>query len=145
MPIGCSCDIDYDPEPGSWDVDWRNTKEDFVVFKPFLHHYRRKRCVSCNDLIDFGSECMVFKRVRHPYTEIEANCVGVDFYSLEEPLIKIPPVYHCEVCAEIWLNLTSPSIGFACLSPAENMKDALKQYQLIYKPKKLYNHTMTTA
>ena len=45
----------------------------------------------------------------------------------EEPPIKIADHYHCEKCAEIWLNLTI--IGYECLSPSENMKKYLKEYQ----------------
>ena len=127
MPLTCSCDYDYEPEPGQWEIDWYSGKErDFEVFEKWIS----KRCISCDCLISYGQICLEHPRKRHPYTEIEAKIHGIDWECFEEPKIKIPPVYHCEKCGEIWLNLQS--VGFECLSPAENMPEMLKQYQHDY-------------
>lgn len=91
--------------------------------------------MSCNELISMGDICLEFARKRHPYNEIEARCNGVDFECFEEPVIKIPPVYQCEKCGEIYLNLDS--VGFECIYPTENMPDMLKEFQETYNPPKL--------
>jgi hypothetical protein len=54
MSLSCSC--------GEWDGDgwyWKQSG-DFTT----LTGKRRKRCVSCNELIDIGSECVEFERSR---------------------------------------------------------------------------------
>lgn len=133
MPLSCSCDFDgWEPEPGDWELD-HNKHIDFEPFKRWIS----KRCISCNDLISMGDFCLEFTRLRHPYSEIEARCNGVDWDSFEEPVIKIPPVYQCEKCGEIYLNLDS--VGFKCIWPGENMPEMLKEFQNTYKPLRLSN------
>ena len=133
MPLLCSCDYDgYEPDPGDWEFDWTwHSKIDFEPFQKWVS----KRCVSCNELIRFGNLCLEFGRSRYPYNEIEARITGTDWDSFEEPSIKIPPVYQCEKCGEIYLNLDS--VGFECIVPSEDMNDLLKQYQHDYAPPKL--------
>jgi len=43
-----------------------------------------------------------------------------------EPTIRCASNFQCERCGEIWLNLTA--LGYECLSPGENMEQALKEY-----------------
>ena len=135
MPLTCSCDYDgYEPEPGQWEVDWyTGTEIDFKLFKKWIS----KRCISCNDLIRHGDLCLEFARKRHPYNEIESRIYGVDWECFEEPAIKISPIYQCEKCGEIYLNLGN--VGFECVYPGENMPDLLKDYQIEYAPPKLGN------
>jgi hypothetical protein len=129
MPLSCDCDWDHEPEPGQWEFDhYYSSKLDFEQFTEL----RRKRCISCKELINWNDLCLKFERSRHPYTEVEARIHGVDWEEFEEPVIGIPPVYTCEKCGEIYLNLTS--VGFECLSPNENMPKMLKQYQRDYAP-----------
>jgi hypothetical protein len=123
MGLSCSCGYeDYDFDYGDW-VYWFEAITDFVP----LDSKKRKRCCSCKSLIDIGSLCVKYPRYRYPYNEVEARIVGADPDLNEEPTIQIADHYHCEKCAEIWLNLTD--IGYECLSPKENMPDALKKYQ----------------
>lgn len=130
MPLTCSCDYDYEPEPGQREIDY-NAEYDFNP----LQTSRAKRCISCKKLIFVGSECLEFPINRHPHTETEAKSHGVDWGGFEEPVIKMAPVYQCEKCGEIWLNLQN--VGFECLSPWENMPQTLKDYQAEYAPPKL--------
>ncbi len=136
MPLSCSCDWDeWEPDPGGW--CFKSFYLEKVDFEPFTGK-RRKRCCSCNDLIDIGSLCIRHLRHRYPYTEAEARING--YFDLEEsmcdePLISMSDLFQCEKCGEIWLNLQS--VGFECISPSENMPDMLKQYQHDYAPPKL--------
>jgi len=109
MTLSCSCS-EFDRDYGSWCY---YPPEYFTVFK----EYRRKRCSSCNELIDIGADCLDFYRTRAPYTEIEENIMGED--------IEMASLYFCESCGEIYLNLSS--IGY-CFSPTDNMQDHLKEY-----------------
>lgn len=125
MSLSCSCDYDYDYEfePGQWMYDWLNPKT--INFEP-LNTSKRKRCCSCNSLINIGDLCVKYTRGRCPYTEIEARIHKIDWESLGESTIPIASHFHCEKCGEVWLNLTA--IGYECLMPNENMQEALKEY-----------------
>lgn len=118
--LSCSCDYDWDPEPGMWAYCWGHAR-----FEPF-NASRRKRCCSCDELIDIGALCIKHPRYRYPYSEIEAAILGADPDMQEEPPIRISDHIQCERCGEIWLNLTA--VGYECLSPNENMPKALKEY-----------------
>ena len=127
MPLSCSCDYDGDYGPGDWLYDIEADRY-FIEAKFF----RRKRCCSCGKLIDLFSLCNEYTRYRYPVDEIEAKIkVGCELDNVfdDEPTIKIASHYHCEKCAEIWLNLTE--IGYECLMPYENMEGALKEYHII--------------
>lgn len=124
MGLFCSCDFDYEFGAGEWYYDY-----DSQGYLIQLETSRRKRCCSCNALIDIGAICNKYPRLRYPYTEAEARimcgCDLEDSFS-DEARIPMAPHYHCERCAEIWLNLTD--IGYECLSPSEDMEEALKEY-----------------
>jgi len=124
MSLSCSCDYDYDYEPGDW-MYWFENSSDFIP----LDTTRRKRCCSCNELIDIGALCIKYPRRRYPHDEIESNIkMGTDLESAfcDEPCISISDYYHCEKCGEIFLNLTD--IGYECLLPEEDMRESLKEY-----------------
>lgn len=132
MPLSCSCDWDYEFEEGDW-YYWGNEPD----FEP-LASKRRKRCISCGELINTGSPSLSHKRVRYPYNDIESRIrygMSVEDALCEEATIECAPHYHCERCGEIFLNLLY--LGFECLSPSENMPDMLKEYQSTYDPPKL--------
>jgi hypothetical protein len=131
MTLSCSCDYDHKLAPGRWEIDWVKSPNDFEP----LQTSKRQRCKSCNTLIDVKSLCIRFERVRYPYTEIEADICGFNWYNWGEPNIKMSPIYICEKCGEIFLNLQS--VGFECVYPTENMNDLLKDYQNDYAPPKL--------
>lgn len=120
MPLSCGCDNEY--EPGTKVVYYG---EDFEP----LQASRRKRCQSCNALIDIGALAVQFQRFKVPDSEIEVNIYG------EDGEIPLAPHYVCEKCGEIYLNLLD--LGFECITPYENMRDLLKEYQDTYNPPKL--------
>ena len=127
MTLSCSCEYDWEPEIG----DWIYRFENIVDFEP-LQTSKRKRCCSCNELINIGDLCLKYSRSRYPYNEVESRITtGVcleDSLADEAPIV-IADHYHCERCAEIWLNLTD--IGYECLAPNDNMAKALKEYHEI--------------
>lgn len=122
MSLSCSCDVDWDPEPGEWTYWFEDDSLDFEK----LSTSKRKRCCSCKELIDIGSLCIKYSRFRHPRNEIESRIYGIDWECFEEPIIKIANHFHCEKCGEIFLNLTD--LGFECLWPGEDMNGSLKEY-----------------
>jgi len=108
--LSCSCS-DFSPEdPGDW---WYFIPNDFTK----LETHRRRRCCSCNQLIDIGSDCLDFWRERLPYTEIEERISGEE--------IAISSLYMCESCGEIYLNLSA--IGY-CPDIKNNMQECLSEY-----------------
>lgn len=119
MPLSCSCD--FDPEPGQ--TCWYPANDDFEK----LNTKRRQRCKSCGGLIDIGSDCLIFPRAKIPEYDIEIDIYG------EDGEIPRAPVYMCEKCGEIYLNLVYTA-GFECLSPYENMPDMLREYIRTYEP-----------
>jgi hypothetical protein len=121
MSLSCSCNFDYDYDYGDWQYD-------ACGFNEFIHlsTYRSIRCVSCKNLIKPGDLCISHPRSRYAYNEIEARIVGSDPENGDQPEIKMAPHYQCERCGEIWLNLQA--VGYECLSPTENMEEALKEY-----------------
>lgn len=126
MTLSCSCDYDYEVEPGEWTYYFYRVES--YKFRP-LETSRRVRCCSCGELIDIGALCIRHRRHRYPHDEIEARikcgCNMEDAFC-DPPTIAISNHYQCERCGEIWLNLQS--LGFECLSPGENMEDALAEY-----------------
>lgn len=126
MSLSCECDFDHDFEAGDW--SYFTGFGDYVSDFEKLATSKRKRCCSCNELINIGSLCFRHPRYRYPYNDIEARIRGM--FGLEdslnnEPCIKIADHYHCERCGEIFLNLES--LGY-CIFPTSNMEDSLKDY-----------------
>ena len=113
MSLSCSCP-DFSPEnPGDW---WYFIPSDFSKLKTD----KRKRCCSCNELINIGSDCLDFWRERLPYTEIEERISG--------EIIQISSLYMCETCGEIYLNLSD--LGY-CIDIKSNMQKCLEEYHAI--------------
>lgn len=115
--ISCSCD--YEPDgPGEW---WFYPPDDFVKFDLT----RRRRCCSCERLINRGEDCLRLGRERNPWNDIEAKIKGDQ--------IKIAPLWMCDECGEIFLNLTA--VGY-CVSIGP-MSEALAEYHEITGFKKM--------
>jgi len=91
---------------------------------------RRKRCKSCNTLINPGDDCTNHPRWTFPRTEVEAMIVGggVEDWDVEIPLA---PTTLCEECSDIFFSLQE--LGF-CVYPCEDMKLLLSDYQSEYGP-----------
>ena len=115
--LSCSCQ-EWDGEPGTWAY----YEPDF--FEPF-DLKRRKRCCSCEELIDLGADCLIFPRIRAPCTDIEERICGEE--------IPIATLFMCGRCGEIYLNLKE--IGY-CPAPYDEMTEALREYWEItgFKP-----------
>ena len=107
--LSCEC-REWDGEKGTWAFE---SPDNFST----LETKRRKRCSSCVELIDIGADCLKFWRVRAPYTDIEERIKGEE--------ISMPPLYMCEKCGEIYLNLEA--IGY-CFAPTDGMKESLATY-----------------
>lgn len=142
MPLSCSCDWD-EPEFGQWMIDYFNSGVE-MDFKPF-EGKRRVRCASCKELINVGSLCIEYPRSRYPRNEIEAKILGKDpdGEDWEEPWIKMPSLWHCEKCGEIYLNLFE-GLRFECLLPNENMEEMLQEYTGLYDPPPLKGESKKT-
>jgi len=91
-----------------------------VEFRPF-DRSRRKRCVSCNALIDHGADCLEFKRMQYPQNEVQAKIYGD--WDVE---ITLPSYFICETCGEIYLNLWA--LGYECMNPQNGMQKYLDEY-----------------
>ena len=113
MSLTCYCDYGNP----SWYYD---APDDYTK----LTTNRRRRCSSCNELINVGDTCTIFTRQRHPETEIEIKIFG------EDGEIDIAPMYHCEACADLYFNFQE--LGFTCVAPNENMRDLVREYQSEY-------------
>jgi len=124
LSLSCSCEYDHEFGPGEW-MYWFQDSTDFIP----LGTSKRKRCCSCGKLIDIDGICIKYPRYRYPYSDVESRIkhgCDLDNSLCDEPNIRIADHYHCEQCAEIFLNLTD--VGFYCLSPEENMESSLKEY-----------------
>ena len=111
MGLACSC--------GEWDGDgWGWQCDDKLTT---LQTNRRKRCVSCNELISLGAECVEFYRMRYAHPGVEENIYG------ECGEIELASWYMCEECGEQYLNLSA--LGYCINLGNDNMLDLLKEYQ----------------
>jgi len=97
--LSCSCGGDYD-----W---YYNAPEDFIKFKP----KRRKRCCSCGELINIGSDCLEFDRYK------------ISEYGDE---IYLASKFMCEKCGEIFLNLSD--LGYCLTIGIYSMQECLEEY-----------------
>lgn len=111
MSLTCSCQ--------EWDGDgWAYYHPH--DFKPF-DKKRRKRCCSCNDLIEIGSQALEFYRVRYAQDDVEFRIYG------DDQEIYIASYWMCEKCGEHYLNLNE--LGFCIDIDQDNMLELLKEYQ----------------
>lgn len=79
----------------------------------------RRRCKSCGEPISQGDTVLKFDRGRGIETDIENRIYG-------DEMVPLAPVYHCEKCGEIYLNLSA--LGY-CMYYDENMNEAIDQYR----------------
>lgn len=116
MPLSCSCDYGDD---FSWMYSPPN---DYST----LATKRRKRCSSCNKLIDIGAVCAKFIRSRAPISDVEVSIYG------EDGEIDLADMHLCEECADMWFSLYE--LGFQCVAPDEDMRDLCRQYAEEFMP-----------
>jgi len=110
MPLSCSC---YNDNP------------DFYVYPPADYSEmpvfkRRKRCASCETLIDAGAIVAKFTRDRCPRSGVEEAIYG------DGPNIPLADQYQCETCADLYFSLVD--LGFECVMPDENMRALVREY-----------------
>ena len=105
MSLSCSCSNDYEY--------WYYPPDDFSSFEA----NRRKRCVSCRELINFGDDCLEFECFREPFSDIEERIFGDEVQTANKQM--------CPKCGEIYLNLES--IGY-CINLGDNMNDLIAEY-----------------
>jgi len=114
MSLSCSCDFDGDC---SW---YYTPPKDFSELKTS----RRKRCTSCNTLIDIGATVASFGIERPVRSFVEEEIYG------DDGMICMANKYLCEKCAGIYFSLDD--LGFSCVAPDENMTELVEQYQHDY-------------
>lgn len=104
--LSCSCDFDSD----GW---YYYPPNDFKIFD----HKRRKRCCSCNKLINQGTQCVEFDRYRAPVTDVEERIRGDE--------VNLASWFMCENCGEIYFNLSV--LGY-CMFLGDSMIGNLEDY-----------------
>lgn len=110
MSISCSCD-DFDYEAGDW---WCERATDY---ESMPQRQRRKRCCSCNKLLDTGETVLRFNRWRGPLNDIE--------YDIHGDEVPMAPFFMCEECGEIYDNLSATGM---CIGFDDSMRENLRQY-----------------
>jgi len=114
--LSCECDAGHEV--------FYETPENFTVLKTS----KRRRCVSCNELINIEAPCLSFLRSCLPRSYVEEI-----IYDETAPLANR---YMCEGCGEIFLNLTA--LGY-CFLLGDDMREALRGYHILtgFKVKKI--------
>lgn len=111
MSLSCSCgDID----PSDYDWCW----VDHSNFKLMGLRDRRKRCCSCNELINSIDEVIEFYRRRATKNDIEENIYGEE--------VPLASSFMCEECSGLYLALDE--LGYGCLDISQPMKDYIVEY-----------------
>ena len=105
--LSCTCN------GGDYDWWYYGIPENFETFDGA----RRKRCISCNELINIGSDCVRFDCYCSPRSFVEENIYGDE--------VPIANRFMCEKCGEIFLNLSA--LGY-CLEIGHNVKEDLEDY-----------------
>ena len=108
--LSCSCSYDDHLDGDNWQYF---IPDDFKKLKTI----RRRRCSSCKELINIGSDCLEFSRIRSPKTDIEEMIIGDE--------IPMASWWMCEKCGEQFLNLNE--LGY-CINLEDNMFDLLQEY-----------------
>jgi len=80
---------------------------------------KRKRCMSCNEMIDIGAIVAKVDRVKIPETDIECKIYG------DDGEIPRAPGYLCERCADLCFSLDD--LGF-CINPHDDMRRLVADY-----------------
>ena len=114
MSVTCACDYGYDG--GSW---WYEHDREFTVLKT----RKRRRCWSCNELIDIGAECGILSRFRAPLSDVEES-IYID-------IVPLAPAHLCEECYGLLLSVEEAG-GCVLLEKGERLKDAVAEWRQDY-------------
>jgi len=102
--LSCSCEFEPEvDEPYYWNPS------DFTTFKKL----RRKRCVSCKELIQQQAVCLEFRWEKTDYDGNE---------------IQLASKFMCEECGEKFLNLTA--LGY-CIDLGASMEYHMQEYRAL--------------
>ena len=104
--LSCSCEWDGD---GWWYVPQNKFKG--------LDTKKRRRCASCKELIDLGSDCIEFNRFREPLDDIEQRIWGDE--------VQLASKYLCDWCGQMYLNLDH--LGY-CYYLGDSIRENLEDY-----------------
>ncbi len=109
MSLTCECNDDYD-----WYYD---TPNDYSL----LETSRRKRCVSCAQLINIGAVVTKFTSWRRPTSDIEERIYGDE--------VRMAAKFMCEECSDLFFSLHE--LGF-CITISDSMHNLVAEYREIY-------------
>lgn len=113
MGLSCSCEFDY----GDFDKWWM----DHSNFQRMGYRFTsRKRCCSCNSVIDVLDDVIEFYMYRMPTSEIEEN--------IYHEGVPTPSKWMCEDCSGLYLALEE--LGY-CVDIWEPMADQIAEYNEI--------------
>lgn len=113
MSLSCYC------EEGDGSGWWYyNPKEDDFTTLEKRGYKRRKRCASCNNLIELNSDTLEFQRAREPLSEVEENIYGYE--------VNLSSLFMCEHCGEIFLSLQD--LGYCLNLGYQSMQEYLEEY-----------------
>ena len=108
------CDYgDFDPSDHE---TWFYYPNDYTTLKT----KRRKRCCSCQNLIEIESICTKIERFRHRTKWEEARSLHYD------DGVRIAPWWMCEECSDLMLSLRELGYSF---DVGENMKLLVEIYK----------------
>ena len=113
MSLTCSCDSDWDPEPGDW--FWSKAASDY---KP-LPFKKSKKCCSCGEKIKPGDLSISHPRAKVPDTDVEVKIYG------EDGEVPLASDWMCEKCGDLYFSLDD--LGY-CVNPRDDMRELVKQY-----------------
>lgn len=113
MPLSCDCGLD------DLDVAWYYWPPNDYSIMP--QRRARKRCVSCDELIDHGATVAEFHRSRFANGDYEESRFGEG----DPEAVTLASVYLCERCADLYFSLDD--LGF-CVSPYEDQRELVREY-----------------
>ncbi len=122
MGLSCDCDFEWAGE------GWAFTD----TIETELNAIRRKRCCSCNKLIENHTPILKFLRVRYPKDDTEIKIYG------EEELIDMSPWYMCETCSDLYWSLDE--LGYCVIVGAESMQELVQEYAQIKAEERANGH-----
>lgn len=111
VSLSCECGDDYD--------FYYDDPQDYTT----LQTSKRKRCISCKDLINIGATCLTFGCWRRTTSDIEDRIYGSEKYLADQ--------HMCEECGDLYFSLKD--LGFCIeFNEGETMKDLVSEYNEHY-------------
>ena len=111
MSLSCSCEFD---DPSAYNWYWVGHSN----FKLMGVRNKRKRCCSCEKLINSNEEVMEFYRYRVTRNDIEERIHGEE--------VSLANSFMCEECSGLFLALDE--LGYGCLDISQPMTGYIEEY-----------------